>query len=198
MMFLHHTGPAAPWSLVPSIKSHNSPGLCGLCKAGDWYIGTVVGVETWEEWQTFSLMVIDVDGASECCGESTPCLIYVWDSPCRALLGEYRGGRKNSLCWGWMNAVRYSENSKRCWEEQSSDLGSGVLGVETTRQLPFCRMALRHSVTVWTFTALTKWHISKPEKWLDRQWNVKVIKQRFSIQELIIFQPKCTWHEFTV
>lgn len=122
MMFLHHTGPAAPWSLVPSIKSHNSPGLCGLYKARGWYIGTVVGVETWEEWQTFSLMVIDVEGASECCGESTPCLIYVWDSPCRALLGEYRGGRKNSLCWGWMNAVRYSENSKRCWRSRAPTL----------------------------------------------------------------------------
>lgn len=37
------------------------------------YISAAVGVETREGWQIFSLMVIDADGASECCGESTPC-----------------------------------------------------------------------------------------------------------------------------
>lgn len=135
---------------------------------------------------------------SECCGESTPCLIYVWDSPCRALLGEYRGGRKNSLCWGWMNAVRYSENSKRCWRRRAPTLDLVSWELKPRGSYHSAGWHLRHSVTVWTFTALTKWHISKTEKWLDRQWNVKVIKQHFSIQELIIFQPKCIWHEFTV
>lgn len=144
-MHLHPARPAAPWSLVPSVKSHNSPDLCSLCKARDWYIVAVVGVETRWEWQTLSLMVIDADGASECCGESTPCLIYVWGSPCLALLGE-RTRRVDA----WMHAVGCSEVLKRCWQKQSSHLGSGILKCSSSvRRFSIWEMILLRSKWKW-------------------------------------------------
>lgn len=92
-----HTA-APPWSLVLNIKSRYFGGWGSLCKATDWYTGIVVGGETCEEWQTFSLEVINANGAIKCYGKSTLHWIYFWVEAVLALLGEDHSGRKNLLC----------------------------------------------------------------------------------------------------
>lgn len=53
---------AAPrWSLVPDIKSQRLGGWGRLCEATDWSTGADVGVQSGEEWKTFSLEVMNAD-----------------------------------------------------------------------------------------------------------------------------------------
>lgn len=69
-----------------------------LCKASDWYIGTVVGVKTCEEGQTFSLMVINANWASMYNAKSILNWIYFWVDLFLALPGEDHREWKNLLC----------------------------------------------------------------------------------------------------
>lgn len=86
------------WSLVLNIKSRYFGGWDSLCKATDWYTGIVVGVETCEEWQTFSQEVINANWAIKVYGKCTLHWIYFWVKPFLALLGEDHRGPKNLLC----------------------------------------------------------------------------------------------------
>lgn len=95
---LHPTGAAPRWSLVPHIKSRHFGGWDSHCEARDWCRGIAVGVEACEEWQTFSLEVINANRDIKCYGKSKPHWIYPSVNLTLALLGEDHSDRKNSLC----------------------------------------------------------------------------------------------------